>query len=579
MGRSRAVYHPADDDITQCKSKRKRAASSVEVLEAGIACQGGSEGKKALYHCNYCNKDISGKIRIKCYVCPDFDLCVECFYVGVEITPHKRNHPYRVMDNLSFPLFCPDWNTDEEILLLEGIEMYGLGNWAEVAEHVGTKSKSQCVDHYSAVYMNSPCFPRPDMSHVAGKNREELLAVAKTYDDAKKGVPMLGEDSSKEEPVATSKVKIEESRASPFGHSSSLPAGTAAIDASCPFGPSNGNKSTSTTKRASKVVKPKDSLERIKVEDFQSDRSIGEKKPKFSEDEGPSMTELSGYNSKRQEFELEYDNDAEQLLADMEFKETDTEAEREVKLRVLRIYSKRLDERKRRKDFILDRQLLFPDPFEKNLSPEEREICKRYRVFMRYNSKEEHYQLLKIIVEQQRIIKRIQDLQEARAAGCRATAEANRYIEQRKKEAEETARKVKESALAGTGGKVLLKTNLPKGENIASPQGGVKGPTDQEFGGRDLCSSTVQQSFLSNLDEWDISGFPGAELLSENEKQLCKETKMLPPQYLKMQEIMSREILNGHITKKPDAHNLFKVDACKIDRVYDMLVKKGMAQP
>lgn len=53
------------------------------------------------------------------------------------------------------------------------------------------------------------------------------------------------------------------------------------------------------------------------------------------------MTELSGYNFKRQEFEVEYDNDAEQLLADMEFKGTDTDAERELKLRVLHIYSKR----------------------------------------------------------------------------------------------------------------------------------------------------------------------------------------------------------------------------------------------
>lgn len=51
--------------------------------------------------------------------------------------------------------------------------------------------------------------------------------------------------------------------------------------------------------------------------------------------------ELSGYNSKREEFEIEYDNDAEQVLADMEFKETDTESERLLKLQVLQIYSKR----------------------------------------------------------------------------------------------------------------------------------------------------------------------------------------------------------------------------------------------
>ena len=64
---------------------------------------------RALFHCNYCNKDISNTIRVKCAVCPDFDLCLECFSVGVEIRPHKRTHAYRVVDNLSFPLFAPDW--------------------------------------------------------------------------------------------------------------------------------------------------------------------------------------------------------------------------------------------------------------------------------------------------------------------------------------------------------------------------------------------------------------------------------------------------------------------------------------
>lgn len=75
--------------------------------------------------------------------------------------------------------------------------------------------------------------------------------------------------------------------------------------------------------------------------ELQADRSIGEKKLRVLGDEEPSMTELSGYNFKRHEFEIEYDNDAEQVLADMEFRDTDTDAERELKLRVLRIYSKR----------------------------------------------------------------------------------------------------------------------------------------------------------------------------------------------------------------------------------------------
>uniref|UniRef100_A0A5B7BM05 Transcriptional adapter n=1 Tax=Davidia involucrata TaxID=16924 RepID=A0A5B7BM05_DAVIN len=578
MGRSRAVPHSADEDPNQSRSKRKRTASNVENLEAATTGQGMNEGKKALYHCNYCNKDISGKIRIKCVMCPDFDLCVECFSVGAEVTPHKSNHPYRVMDNLSFPLICPDWNADEEILLLEGIEMYGLGNWTEVAEHVGTKSKSQCIDHYNTIYMNSPCFPLPDMSHVMGKNREELLAMAKEHGEVKKGFPTLGELTVKEESPFSARVKIEDQRKEgpPPGRSTS----SLTSEIGSGAGSSTGNTSTGAVKRVSSMVQIKDGRDGIKVEDTHADRSIGEKKPRTSGDEGPSMTELSGYNSKRQEFEIEYDNDAEQLLADMEFKDSDNDAERELKLRVLRIYSKRLDERKRRKDFILERNLLYPDPFEKNLSPEERGICQRYKVFMRFHLKEEHEELLKSVIEEHRVLKRIQDLQEARAAGCRTSAEAERYIEQkRKKEAEESARKVKGSAQAGPSGKFLQRVNHLKGELDGSPRGGARGSTVLDSIGTDSSSTTAGQAISSSIDDWDVSGFLGADLLSETEKQLCSDVRILPSHYLNMLQAISIGVLNGNITKKSDAYALFKVDPSKVDRVYDMLVKKGIAQP
>lgn len=54
-------------------------------------------------------RDISNVVRIKCADCADFDLCLDCFGAGVEVWPHKRSHRYRVVDNLSFPLFHPDW--------------------------------------------------------------------------------------------------------------------------------------------------------------------------------------------------------------------------------------------------------------------------------------------------------------------------------------------------------------------------------------------------------------------------------------------------------------------------------------
>lgn len=54
---------------------------------------------------------------------------------------------------------------------------------------------------------------------------------------------------------------------------------------------------------------------------------------------------------------------------------------------------------------------------------------------------------------------------------------------------------------------------------------------------------------------------------------------MLPVHYLSMLEKLSIEILNGHISQKSDAHRLFNVDPTKVDRVYDMLLKKGIGQP
>lgn len=38
-------------------------------------------------------------------------------------------------------------------MLISGLIQYGLGNWAEVAEHVGTRTKEECEKHYLEVYL------------------------------------------------------------------------------------------------------------------------------------------------------------------------------------------------------------------------------------------------------------------------------------------------------------------------------------------------------------------------------------------------------------------------------------------
>lgn len=104
-------------------------------------------------------------------------------------------------------------------------------------------------------------------------------------------------------------------------------------------------------------------------------------------------------------------------------------------------------------------------------------------------------------------------MQEARTAGCATAAEAYRLIEhKRTKEAEQSA--CKESGRIGTGGKTLQRPNYPKVEQSSSPQGLRKGTTVSFTGVKD--SPSAIQAITRSLEEWDISGFEGAELLSES---------------------------------------------------------------
>ncbi|GLJ49285.1 hypothetical protein SUGI_1041620 [Cryptomeria japonica] len=599
MGRSRGVLASTEDDPSQ-RSKRRRIASGGDNLESVIS--GTNEGKRALYHCNYCSKDISGTIRIKCAKCPDFDLCVECFSVGVEVTPHKSNHNYKVMDNLSFPLFHPDWNADEEMLLLEGVEMYGLGNWGVVAEHVGTKTKVQCYDHYMKAYINSPCYPLPDMSHVIGKTKAELLTMAKVHGDGKKGFSVYGDAGISKTPkeessISPLRIKVEDINkdASAEGRSpSNFTAGTEGENAESKANSLTGNSTVTSSlgagKMASNATQVKEGSNGLRAgsaaltEDYLTNRSIGGKKPKPSGEDCQPLLELSGYNPKRQEFEPEYDNDAELPLAEMEFKENDSETDRELKLRMLHIYYSRLDERKRRKDFILKMDLLNSRHLEKLHTKEERELFQRFRVFMRFHSQEEHYKLLEDLNKERKIKQKIEELQEYYIAGCHTFADVEQL--KAKREAEASNRKSKESGPLSATAKAVHRANRSvnreRGEGDSSPGCVVenqkaRNTTAQGASGNMCPVTTGQKGTKKSLLPWDIKGLPGAELLSLTEQQLCSQNRLFPEHYRRIKNILVLKSTGGPV-KRADAYRFFKIDSSKVDKVYDFLSRMGWIQ-
>ncbi|KAF2864472.1 hypothetical protein K470DRAFT_254111 [Piedraia hortae CBS 480.64] len=127
------------------------------------------KGGGTRFVCNFCSNDISSTVRIHCAnpICKDFDLCVECFSKGAEGSNHDaRTHSYQVIEPHSIPIFVEDWGADEELLLVEGCEKFGLGSWADIADYVGNyRSKEEVEQHYLDTYIHSSKFPLPERSN------------------------------------------------------------------------------------------------------------------------------------------------------------------------------------------------------------------------------------------------------------------------------------------------------------------------------------------------------------------------------------------------------------------------------
>jgi transcriptional adapter 2-alpha len=40
-------------------------------------------------------------------------------------------------------LFVEDWTAEEELFLFEGLERFGFGDWYDISEHIGDKTKEE----------------------------------------------------------------------------------------------------------------------------------------------------------------------------------------------------------------------------------------------------------------------------------------------------------------------------------------------------------------------------------------------------------------------------------------------------
>ena len=147
-------------------------------------------------------------MRIRCHVCTDYDLCVQCFKDGSKTRDHDpATHDFLVIEQHSIPVYDEDWGADEELCLLEGAEVYGLGSWADIADHIGGyRTKDEVRDHYIKTYIASPNFPLPANADPGDKRMSEDVPRELFQSRKKRRIEERKEDA-KCAPPATPKQK------------------------------------------------------------------------------------------------------------------------------------------------------------------------------------------------------------------------------------------------------------------------------------------------------------------------------------------------------------------------------------
>lgn len=106
------------------------------------------------HRCEICNQEISKSVMILCADCGML-ICLQCLANGKEKGDHKRTDDYYPLNRLRHPLYSAEWSALEELMLIRGIEKYGVDNWAEIADYLGTKTANECEVHYYSFYYKS----------------------------------------------------------------------------------------------------------------------------------------------------------------------------------------------------------------------------------------------------------------------------------------------------------------------------------------------------------------------------------------------------------------------------------------
>ena len=237
----------------------------------------------------------------------------------------------------------------------------------------------------------------------------------------------------------------------------------------------------------------------------------------------------------RDDFEMEYENDAEVLVSGIEaapggtrLEPEEEELESNLKLAHVEMYQKKLKERERRKKVSNELSLVenffkenpynamtgkmtIPKPKKKD---SKQELLDKFKFVTNIQSSEEYKKLMASVSKEKEIKYRIKELQRYRKNGINSLTEAESYEAER------------------------MKRNKKKSER---KRGGHEEGQMQEQGTVKEEAKTVD---LDNISS--IVNLPGYDVLSLNEKRLCTSLRLHPKLYISYKTCLLRD----HLQKK-----------------------------
>jgi transcriptional adapter 2-alpha len=323
-------------------------------------------------------------------------------------------------------------------------------------------------------------------------------------------------------------------------------------------------------------------------------------------------SDVAGFMPRREDFDIEWDNEAEKLLQDMEFLPNDSKEDIELKLKVCEVYNSRLDKRNNRKQFMIDRGMLDyrKKHIEENKLPaDERDLVNRMRLFARFHSPEEHEKLIENLLKAKRLRKEIARLQMHRRMGFTSMADAERFeLDRNRREihrlACEQQEKKEKKALEGlsdgeSGGfSALSATELNAAymkqykQNDRNKRKGLSTP--ESFNDVDVKMNELGDVAIGNdesqnakpgqeppVKSFDVRKCEGFELLTKRELDLCQKLELQPKLYNEAKTALINESLNHGILDDENAtrRTIFKVDVEKKGDIYNFILQAGWVPP